>query len=166
MNESNIVLIGMPGAGKSTIGVLLAKALMMPFIDTDLHIQQREKMFLQDIINKYGLERFLAIEEEIILQLNVSKCLLATGGSVVYSEAAMHHLKKLDSIIVYLQLGFKEVESRIKNISSRGIAMDKRYSLEDLYRERVPLYEKYADVSIDCSVKSMEDIVKEIKDKF
>lgn len=160
----NIVLIGMPGAGKSTVGVLLAKTLKMPFIDTDLLIQQKENQFLQDIINKNGIENFLIIEENIILNLNVEGHIIATGGSVIYSADGVNYLKA-NSILVYLKLSYPEIENRIKNITSRGIAMNKEQKLIDLYNERIPLYEKYADIIIDCSGKDMEQVVLQIKEK-
>lgn len=163
MNKTNIVLVGMPGAGKSTIGVLLAKAMKKTFIDSDLLIQERENKFLQDIIDNQGIKRFLKVEEEILVKLNVKNHVIATGGSAIYSNSAMNHLKR-DSIIVYLQLRFDEIDERLSNISSRGIAMSKDQSLMDLYHERIPLYEKHADVVINCSNKHIEDIVKEIKD--
>jgi shikimate kinase len=162
MNNKNIILIGMPGAGKSTIGVLLAKALRKPFVDTDLLIQESENRYLQDIIDSDGIDRFLQIEERTILNLNVKNHLIATGGSAVYSEAAISHLK---GKAVYLKLDLEEIEKRIRNIKSRGIALKKGESLSDLYKERIPLYEKYADIVIDCSGKGVEEIVNEIKIK-
>lgn len=158
MREKNIVLIGMPGAGKSTIGVLLAKTLGMPFVDTDLVIQQREKRLLQQIIDRDGLKTFLALEEEAVLALELKGCIVATGGSVIYSARAVEHLKK-DGVLVYLELALDEIERRIRNISSRGIAMGRGQGLGELYRERVPLYEKYADVTVDCSGRHIEEII-------
>lgn len=163
MKNGNVILIGMPGAGKSTIGVLLAKALMMPFVDTDLVIQQKENRYLQDIINQEGLEKFLSIEEACILNLKIKKHLIATGGSVVYSAASVKHLKDKDGAVVYLELKLEEIEKRLKNISSRGIALRPGESLTELYNERVPLYEKYADIIAECSGKDIEEIVSEIK---
>ena len=162
MNGRNVVLIGMPGAGKSTIGVLLAKTLGMSFVDTDLIIQQREGRLLQDIINKDGIEKFLAIEEAVILGLNVEAHIVATGGSVIYSDAAVSCLKK-NGILVYLQLEFEDIDERIKNITSRGIAMSHGQQLAELYAEMVSLYEKFADVTISCTGKDVEDIVAQIK---
>ncbi|HOQ37829.1 MAG TPA: shikimate kinase [Acetivibrio sp.] len=161
MEKTNIVLIGMPGAGKSTIGVLLAKALKKPFIDTDLLIQQKYNMFLQEIIDKYGIKRFLSIEEEVVVSVDLKNHVIATGGSVVYSDAALKHFKK-DGLVVYLKLRFDEIEKRISNISSRGIAMEKGKTLVDLYNERVPLYEKYADITVNCSDMDIEASVAEI----
>lgn len=157
----NIVLIGMPGAGKSTIGVLLAKTLGMSFIDTDLVIQEREGKLLQDIISLHGIRKFLDIEENAILSLNCKASVVATGGSVVYSEKAMRHLKQ-NATVVYLKVEYEEIERRITNILTRGIAMDKGQNLVDIYNERLPLYERYADIIIDCSEKGIEDIIQEI----
>lgn len=157
----NIVLIGMPGAGKSTIGVLLAKALKMPFIDTDLLIQQREDSFLQEIIENRGIDTFLNIEEEVVLGINVRGHVIATGGSVVYRENAMNHLRK-NGIVIYLELPFTEIERRLSNIKTRGIAMNKTQTLLDVYNGRTPLYKKYQDKTIRCGFRSMESIVEEI----
>ncbi|HOM03197.1 MAG TPA: shikimate kinase [Acetivibrio sp.] len=165
MKKTNIVLIGMPGAGKSTVGVLLAKAMKMPFVDTDLLIQQKYNKYLQEIIDEVGVEEFLSIEEKVALELNVKNHVIATGGSMVYSNRALNHLKK-DGILVYLQLRYDEIESRLANISSRGIAMEKGQTLIGLYSERVPLYEKHADITVNCSGKDIEAIVAEIKNTF
>jgi Shikimate kinase len=162
--KSNIILIGMPGAGKSTVGVLLAKTLKKPFIDTDLLIQQRENRFLQEIIDNDGIEAFIKIEEEIIMDIKSENHIIATGGSAVYSSAAMEHLK-LTGIAVYLKLNPYQLEKRIKNMKTRGIALKKGQTLTDLYKERVPLYNSYADIVIDCSHKHIEKIIKEIKDR-
>lgn len=164
MGKSNIVLIGMPGAGKSTAGVLLAKTLGMTFIDTDLLIQKKEGRFLQDIINSEGLDNFMVIEESAVLELVTEGSVIATGGSVVYSSAAIDHLKE-DSILVYLKHGFHKIEQRINNVKTRGIAMRAGQSLADLYKERTPLYEKYADITISCSGKHMEVLILEISKK-
>jgi len=164
MNKSNIVLIGMPGAGKSTVGVVLAKAMRKPFIDTDLLIQQKHGMFLQEIIDKYGIKKFLEMEEKVVVDLDVKDHVIATGGSVIYSNSALNHLKK-DSILVYLKLRFDEIEDRIKDFKSRGIAKEMGENLVDIYNERVPLYEKHSEITIICSNKNIEDIVCEIKEK-
>ncbi|HOP99521.1 MAG TPA: shikimate kinase [Acetivibrio clariflavus] len=165
MNKSNIVLIGMPGAGKSTVGVVLAKAMGKPFIDTDLLIQQKQDMLLQEIIDKHGINKFLYIEEKVVMDLDVKDHVIATGGSVIYSDLALNHLKK-DSKIVYLKLSFDELMIRLKDFKGRGIAMEKNRSLLDVYNERVPLYEKHADITIVCSNKTIEDIVFEIKESI
>lgn len=166
MEKGNIVLMGMPGSGKSTTGVVLAKTLRMPFTDTDLVIQQRSGKRLQDIIDKEGMERFLSLEEKYILELNPERHVIATGGSVVYSSQALLHLRKKDGIIVYFQLRLDEISERIRNITTRGIAMKLGQSLIELYRERVPLYEKYADVIIECSGMGIEETVKEISERL
>ena len=162
MDKTNIVLIGMPGAGKSTIGVLLAKTMKKPFVDTDLLIQQKYNRYLQDIIDNEGIKKFILKEEDVVLKMSVRNCVVATGGSVIYSNSAIEHLKK-DGLLVYLQLRFDEIDSRIGNISSRGIVIAKDQTLIDIYNERVPLYEKYAEVTINCSNKHIEDVVAEIK---
>lgn len=165
MSKSNVVLIGMPGAGKSTVGVLLAKALRKPFIDTDLFVQQKYGMFLQDIIDKQGIKAFLEMEERVVLEMDAKNCVVATGGSVIYSNSSVEHLKK-DGILVYLKLRFDEIDNRLKDIKSRGIVKENDKTLVDLYNERVPLYEKHADITINCSNKHIEDIVSEIKTKL
>jgi shikimate kinase len=161
MDTSNIILIGMPGAGKSTLGVLLAKSTGKPFLDTDLLIQQKENRLLQDIINQDGIEKFLDIEKEVIINIKVENHVIATGGSAVYRQSSMDHLKK-GGIVVYLKLSYTEIEDRIKNIKSRGIAMSQSVNLSDLFEERAPLYEKYADITVDCSGKHFEETISEI----
>ncbi len=157
----NIVLIGMPGAGKSTVGVLLAKTLGQPFVDTDLIIQEKEKKKLHEIIKEYGIKQFLSIEEEHVLNLDVTDHVIATGGSVIYSSKAIEKLKK-NSILIYLQVELEEIERRLKDITTRGIAMEDGVSLKDLYIERENLYVKAADLIIGCSGKTMEEVVAEI----
>jgi shikimate kinase len=159
--KSNIVLIGMPGAGKSTIGVLLAKALGYGFCDTDIVIQNREAHTLQTIINEKGISCFLQREMEIILTLQLERHVIATGGSVVYYDSTMDHLKK-DGMIVYLEVPYEELEKRITNIDTRGVAMGKRETLRDIYFERLPLYTKHAEYSIQCKNKHIEDIIREL----
>jgi len=155
----NVVLIGMPGAGKSTIGVLLAKTINYRFIDTDLIIQRKYGKLLKDIIAERGMEEFLSIEEEEIIGLNTSQSVIATGGSIVLKENAMAHLKRI-GIVIYLKVPYPELEKRIKNITARGIVMKKNQTLYDVYEERTPLYEKFADITICCSEKTMEQIVE------
>lgn len=164
----NIVLIGMAGSGKSTLGVLLAKSLGMPFVDTDLIIQEREGRLLQDIIDSDGVASFIKIEEKAVLSLTAEGTVIATGGSVVYSCKAIMHLKE-KGILIYLDLDFDEIEKRIKNMTTRGIAMEKGKTLRNIYEERIPLYEKYADIIADCNGKTMEEnlekIIKELKNR-
>ncbi|WP_240420668.1 shikimate kinase [Paenibacillus periandrae] len=161
----NIVLIGMSGAGKSTLGVLLAKALGMDYVDTDIVIQQREDRLLQDIIDKDGIEKFLEIEEKIVSGLQLKNCIISTGGSVIYSDRAMNVLKQ-GGHIIYLHVPFEEITRRLTNITTRGIVIKKGSSLKDVYEERVPLYTKYSDITLDCSNKDVEHCVSEIIDKI
>lgn len=165
LHRQNIVLIGMPGAGKSTLGVLLAKTLGMAFTDTDLLIQCREGLTLQNIIEGQGINRFLKIEEEIILALNCRETVVATGGSVVYSDMAMQSLKE-NGRIVYLRVPLVELKKRLIDMSTRGIAIAQGQTLDDLYRERAPLYDKYADVTIDSSTYSVEETLQKVLEKI
>ncbi len=158
---SNIILTGMPAAGKSTAGVLLAKAVGMSFVDTDLVIQKKESRVLMDILGKDGLNEFLKMEEQAILSVNVDNTVIATGGSAVYSSRAMNFLKSTGSVF-YLRVAYKEIESRISNIKTRGVVIREGQSLADLYAEREPLYEKYADHIIDCTLCDVEDTVYSI----
>lgn len=154
----NIILIGMPGVGKSTLGVLLAKALGMAFIDTDIVIQENEGRQLQEIIDADGIDAFLEAEERAILGLKAHGAVISTGGSAVYSEGAMAHLKN-GGLTIYLDAPFDEIENRLSNISTRGIVIRPGCSLQDIYNERVPLYRKYADVTMVCSEKDTEACV-------
>ena len=157
----NVVLIGMPGCGKSTCGVLAAKALCKDFVDTDLVIQQKEKMPLQAIIEQKGNEYFAAAEESAICSLAVANAVVATGGSVVYSEGAMAHLKQ-NAVVIYLQISFATMLRRISDMSSRGILLRAGETLEAMFAERTPLYEKYADHVVVCDDKEIEKTVSEI----
>lgn len=158
----NIILIGMPGAGKSTLGVLLAKATGKLFVDTDIIIQQKTKRLLQDIIDNDGTEEFLKLEEEILLSVDEKNTVIATGGSAVYSEKAMEHLGKSGKI-VYLHVDFAEIESRVTNITTRGVVLKNGRNLADAFAERKPLYDKYADIVVDCTGNSVEESVCKIK---
>lgn len=158
----NIILIGMPASGKSTAGVLLAKAIGYGFIDTDLLIQNRERALLCDIIREKGSEEFLRIEEEVNAELWAEHCVISTGGSVIYGEKAMAHLKEL-GVVVYLKLGEPALEKRLKNIFRRGVVMrTPGETVAQLYAERVPLYEKYADITVDCENQTVEETVQAI----
>ncbi len=157
----NVVLIGMPGVGKSTIGRLLAQALRKQFIDTDALIQRQEGRSLQQIIDRDGLDAFLKIEERMIVDIEIDGHVVATGGSVVYSQKAVAALKK-NGIVIYLTLPYREIEARLGETTDRGIAMGKGQSLSQLYQERVPLYEKCADATVDCSGKDAETVVAAI----
>lgn len=157
----NIILIGMPGAGKSTVGVVLAKKLGFSFLDSDLLIQEREKMLLHEIIEQKGLERFNHIEDEVNASIETMHTVIATGGSVVYGEKAMLHLKSIGKVI-YLKLDCEELGQRLGDLEKRGVSIRPGMTLKELYRERTPLYEKYADSTVDCSGKSIREIVHEI----
>lgn len=161
MEKSNIVLIGMPGCGKSTVGVVLAKNLGYRFLDSDICIQEQENRLLHEIITEEGLERFLAIENQVNMSLNVQRHVIATGGSAVYGKEAMGHLGKM-GVIVYLKLPYEDIEERLGDLVKRGVALKAGQSLRDLYEERIPLYEKYADITVDCHDKAIRDIVAEI----
>ena len=154
----NVVLIGMPGAGKSTAGVVLAKTLGMNFIDTDLLIQAQTKQKLQDIIDRQGIERFLQIENEVVRKIDVEDSVIATGGSVVFGEEAMQNLRK-KGIILYLQLSAETIARRLGNIRTRGIAMPPGMTVQELFEKRTPLYEKYADMIVPTEGKSLEQTV-------
>ncbi|WP_292518405.1 shikimate kinase [Methanoculleus sp.] len=157
----NIVLIGMPGAGKSTVGVILAKTLGMQFIDTDILIQERTGRMLQEILDADGPGAFKRIEEEAILSLHPRRAVIATGGSVVLSPDAMAHLKSA-GVVVYLAIAYDEMEKRLKNITTRGILLLPGQSLRGMYDERVPLYERYADITVACSGEDLESVVENV----
>jgi len=159
----NIILIGMPGAGKSTVGVILAKTLGLHFTDTDIVMQEHAGRLLQDIIDTEGPDAFKKIEEETILSLACQNTVIATGGSAVFSEKAMEYLKS-GGIVIYLKISFKEMVRRLKNITTRGIVLIPGQSLPDMYHQRIPLYEKYADRTIDCSGDDFENIVEKVID--
>ncbi len=157
----SLILIGMPGAGKSTIGVLLAKELAKGFVDTDLLIQEREGKSLQDIVREAGYQRLRKVEEEVLLDVNYPRHVIATGGSAVYSDSAMRHLKTLGRV-VFLDVPLEELEDRIRDYAGRGIACPPDQSLGAIYGERFELYQKYADIIVDCGAKKQNDIVSEI----
>ncbi len=160
--EDNIILIGPPGVGKSTVGVLLAKALSKPFVDTDIIIQAVAGRRLQDILDTQGVEAFRRIEEECILNLGVSNYVIATGGSVVYSPKAMVHLKS-SGITVYLSLSCDVLLDRIEaNLDTRGVVLPSAQSFEEMYEERRPLYRRCADVEVDCTGLNHEQVVMRI----
>lgn len=158
---SNVCLIGMPGAGKSTVGVILAKILGYEFVDSDLVIQKEEGALLKDIIASKGVDGFIAVEERVNASLNLEKTVIATGGSVVYGAKAMEHLKSI-STVVYLKLSYDTIDSRLNNIKGRGVVLRDGQTLFDLYNERVPLYERYADIVIDEDDLNVEETVTAI----
>lgn len=158
----NIVLIGMPACGKSVTGVVLAKTLKMKFIDTDLLIQEAAGKGLQDIINNDGIDAFKELEEKVLSELNVENAVVATGGSAVYYDAAMNHLKE-NGTVVHIDVSLKTVKKRLKNIKTRGVAMAKGQTLDDLYSLREPLYKKYADITVKSESRdNTEDTVAKI----
>lgn len=157
----NIVLVGMPAVGKSTIGVLLAKTLILSFTDTDLLIQEKYKKSLCDIIKDNGTKAFLDIEEKIILETNFENTVIATGGSAVYGESAMKKLKE-NGTVVYLRLSTEEIKKRIGDIKSRGVVLTNGSTVEDIFEDRKALYEKYADFTVDCNNSTVEECVEKI----
>lgn len=159
--EQNIILVGMPGAGKSTVGVLVAKMHSMGFIDTDLIVQSGEGRRLQDVIDGQGVEAFRAIEERYVSAVEATHCVIATGGSVVYSERAMQHLAGM-GVVVFLDLELAALRQRLTNLPSRGVVRFPGQSLEDLYRERRPLYLEYAQAVVDCSGRTHEDVARAV----
>lgn len=161
MNRENIVMIGMPACGKSTVGVILAKTMGKSFIDTDLLIQEREDLLLQDIINKKGNDYFQKAEEQVLSGICAEGAVVSTGGSAVYYDGAMKHLGST-GIIVYLSLPLNEIERRLDNISTRGITMAPGETMADLYKKRVPLYEKYADLVVETAGLTVEQTVENI----
>lgn len=160
----NIVLIGMPSSGKSTLGVVLAKTLGMQFIDTDLIIQQNSGKKLQQMINEEGIEAFLKTEEEVLCSLDFENSIIATGGSAVLSEKAMKYLRK-NGVVIYLEASVEELKTRLNNIKTRGIAMTEGESIESIFIKRSPLYEKYADITVS-SEASFEETVEKIITKI
>ena len=165
MSKGSVVLIGMPGAGKSTIGVLLAKETARDFVDTDVLIQLREDKTLQDILDETDYINLRRIEEEVLLTVDLSHHVIATGGSAVYSHDGMMKLKTLGPV-VYLQANLDELRRRIHNFDTRGIASKPGQSLQDLFAEREALYNKYADVVIDCNNKNQEQVIRELLAKI
>lgn len=153
---NNIIFIGMPAAGKSTIGVVAAKHLGYNFIDTDLLIQEKEKRLLREIIAQEGLEEFLKIEDRINAEVQAKRSVIAPGGSVIYCENAMKHYKEI-GIIVYLKASFETISKRLGNAKKRGVVLKENQTLEELYHERAVLFEKYADVTICEDGVSLED---------
>ena len=163
--KNNVILTGMPGAGKSTVGVVLAKKLGYRFIDSDLVIQEQEKKLLHQLIDELGEAGFLALENRINASIFTSQAVIATGGSVVYGKEAMEHFREIGKI-VYLKLPYEELEERLGDLHERGVVLKSGFTLKDLYDERVPLYEKYADITLDCSNKSIRQVMEEIKEKY
>ena len=162
---NNLILIGMPGAGKSTVGVVLAKVLQYSFVDSDLVIQNEEGKRLCEIIEQEGLDGFLRIENRINAGLQTQRSVIATGGSVVYGREAMEHLQSIGKI-VYLKLSYETLKTRLGDLRYRGVAIKDGQSLLDLYRERAALYEKYADITVETDGLSIEETVNEITRQY
>ena len=159
--KSNIILIGMPACGKSTVGVVLAKTMNKGFVDTDLLIQQKEGRRLQEIIDAEGNDYFRRVERSVLLDFNGSGQVVATGGSAVYFEDAMEHFRR-DGVVVYLKVSLDNILERMNNIRTRGISMDKGQTIEELYLERAPLYEKYADITVEADGCTVEQVIEKI----
>ena len=167
MSKENIVLIGMPGVGKSTVGVILAKVLGYQFIDADLVIQTRENRLLHEIISEEGLDGFLKAEENanVYIAQNEEKSIVATGGSVVYCEKAMQELKKTGRVID-LELEYDQLKKRLGNLKGRGVVLKDGQDLRGLYEERIPLYEKYADLTVNEKNLDVEQTLQKIVDRL
>lgn len=160
-SKDNIVLIGMPGVGKSTVGVILAKVLGYQFVDADLVIQQQEGKLLCEIIEEVGTEGFIEVENRINASLNVTHSIIATGGSVVYGKEAMEHLQSIGRV-VYLKVSYETLEKRLADIKGRGVVLKEGQDLKALFEERSPLYEKYADIEISEGTLGVEQTVEKI----
>ena len=158
---NNVTLIGMPGVGKSTLGVVLAKVMEYQFLDADLLIQKEEKRRLSLIIQEEGIEGFKAIENRVNASIEAENTVISTGGSVVYCEEAMQHLKSIGKV-VYLKLSLKELSKRLGNLKGRGVDLKDGQTLKDLYEERIPLYEKYADIVVDEEGKDLESSLQAV----
>ena len=158
---NNIILVGMPSCGKSTVGVVLAKTMNKGFVDTDILIQQREGRTLQEIINTCGNDYFHQVEEAVLLDFDGQNYVVATGGSAIYFDRAMDKFKE-NGKIVYLKVSLDTVLKRLNNIKTRGVTLAKGQTLGDLYHQRVPLYEKHADVIIEADGMSVEQVVERI----
>ncbi len=163
--KDNIVLIGMPGAGKSTVGVVLAKKLGYGFVDSDLVIQERYGKLLHELIEENGVEGFWKIENDVNASLDKHRSVIATGGSAIYGEEAMKHLGEI-ATVVYLKLPYEEIEDRLGDLNARGVTLREGQTLKDLFEERVPLYEKYAHVTVECIGKSLREVVHQVVDSL
>lgn len=163
--KSNIVMIGMPAAGKSTVGVILAKRLGYSFVDVDLVIQEKTGKLLKEIIAEEGDDGFLRIEEEVNAGLDMKCSVIAPGGSVIYGAKAMEHLREIGTV-VYLKLTYEDLEKRLGNLKDRGVVLKDGMTLRDLYEERSAYYERYAEVTIDETGKEFGDVVDELRAYF
>ena len=159
--NDNLVLIGMPGAGKSTVGVVLAKKLGYRFLDSDLVIQEQTGKLLHELIEEHGVEGFWDIENRVNASLDTHKCVIATGGSAIYGEEAMKHLGSIGKI-VYLSLPYEDVAERLGDLNARGVTLRPGQDLKALYEERIPMYEKYAHLIVECSGLSLREVVEAV----
>lgn len=162
MDKRNITLVGMPASGKSTVGVLLAKRLGYEFVDSDLLIQKQEKRLLKEIIAQDGMEAFMQIENQVNSEIDTERAVIAPGGSVIYYPEAMEHLGNI-GMVVYLKISYEDLEKRLGNLVDRGVVLKDGMTPQDLYNERVPLYEKYADVTVDETDKTLGNVVDELR---
>ncbi len=164
-NKNNIILIGMPTSGKSTVGVILAKILGYHFIDADIVIQEKEGRKLSRIIAEDGVDGFIDIENRINSEINADKTVIATGGSVVYGKEAMEHYKEIGTV-VYLKVSFETLKKRLHHAKQRGVVMKDGQTLESLYEERKALYEQYADITVDEGRDSLEKVIEKVSGYF
>lgn len=156
--RDNVVLIGMPGAGKSTVGVVLAKRLGYSFVDSDLVIQERYGKLLHELIEERGVEGFWKLENDVNASLKLHRSVIATGGSAVYGAEAMEHLREIGTVL-YLKLPYEDIEERLGDLNARGVTLKPGQTLRDLYEERIPLYEKYAHKVMECQGKQLRELV-------
>lgn len=165
MSKDNIILIGMPSCGKSTVGVVLAKALGYGFVDSDLVIQERTGKLLSEIIDEQGVEAFNQIENEVNASLNYHKTVIATGGSVIYGKEAMEHLGKIGTV-VYISLPYEVLCERIGDLTARGVSIHDGQSFRQLYEERLPLYQQYGEITVEAEGLSIREVVHALKEKL
>ena len=163
MNRDNIILIGMPGVGKSTIGVVLAKVLGYQFVDADLLIQEAEGKLLSELIEENGTDGFIEIENRVNSQIQTHRSVIATGGSVIYGKEAMEHLKSIGTV-VYLKQNLRVLQRRLRNLKGRGVVLKEGQTLADLYKERTVLYEKYADITVDQYKQTSQQTLKAVQE--
>ena len=164
-NKDNIILIGMPGVGKSTIGVVLAKVMGYQFVESDLVIQEQTGRLLKDIIAEEGIDKFVQIENDVNKSLNIHKSIIATGGSVVYGKEAMEHLSQIGTV-VYLELELSALTKRLVSLEKRGVVLKEGQTLKSLYNERIPLYHKYADIIVSEHHSTIPKTVQRIIEKL